>query len=91
MMQKEHYVNGQKTYEQVGDKLTYFFKDGNTKAEGTSINKLMQGEWKFYRETGHLWQIGTFKDNKKHGKWLRFDKAGNVEYEEIFKDGKIAK
>ena len=91
MMNKKLYANGQKTFEQVGDRLTYFLKDGKIKAEGTSVEGVMQGEWKFYRETGQLWQIGNFKDNQKHGKWLRYDKNDQLEYEEMFDVGKIAK
>lgn len=91
MMKNKQYVNGQKTFEQVGDTLTYFFKDGKIKAEGVSSNDVMQGEWKFYRESGQLWQVGTFKDNKKHGKWIRYDKQENLEYEETFENGKIIK
>lgn len=91
MMNKKQYTNGQKTFEQVGDTLTYFFKDGKIKAKGISIKGVMQGEWKFYRETGHLWQIGNFKDHQKHGKWLRYDKNDQLEYEEMFDNGKITK
>jgi len=91
MMKKKQYVNGQKTYEQVGDELTYFFKDGKIKAEGISINGLMQGEWKFYRESGQLWQVGNFKNHVKNGKWVRYDKQGNLDYEEVFENGKIIK
>lgn len=91
MMNKKQYVNGQKTYEKAGTKLIYFFKDGKIKAQGISINDLMQGEWKFYRESGALWQIGNFKDNQKHGKWVRYDKQGNLEYEENFNEGKQIK
>jgi antitoxin component YwqK of YwqJK toxin-antitoxin module len=89
MMKNKQYVNGQKTYELVGNKLTYFFKDGKVKAEGVAINDLMQGEWKFYRESAQLWQIGHFKDNKKHGRWVRYNKQGKLEYEETFENGKI--
>ena len=89
MMKDKQYVNGQKTYELVGDKLTYFFKDGKVKAKGVAINDLMQGEWKFYRESGQLWQVGHFKDNRKHGKWIRYNKQGDLEYEETFEQGKI--
>lgn len=91
MMNKKQYVNGQKTYEQVGDKLIYFFKDGKIKAEGISIKGLMQGEWKFYRESGQLWQVGNFLDNVKNGKWVRYDKQGHIEFEEVFKQGAIIK
>jgi antitoxin component YwqK of YwqJK toxin-antitoxin module len=51
----------------------------------------MQGEWNFNRESGQLWQVGNFKDNKKHGKWIRCDKQGHLEYEESFENGKIKK
>ncbi|MBD3631095.1 hypothetical protein [Cyclobacterium sp.] len=91
MMKNKEYVNGQKTYEQTGEKLTYFYKDGKVKAEGVSINGLMQGEWKFYRESGQLWQIGNFRDNEKHGNWIRYDKLGNLEYDKTFIKGKIKK
>ena len=91
MMKKKEYANGQKSYEQKGDTLTYFFKDGNVKAEGISINDVMEGEWKFYRESGQLWQVGNFKNGEKNGNWIRFDKEGNLEYEENFKGGKIVK
>jgi antitoxin component YwqK of YwqJK toxin-antitoxin module len=91
MMNKKEYVNGQKTFKQTGDRLTYYFKDGKVKAHGKSIYDVMQGEWKFYRETGQLWQVGNFKDNQKHGKWIRYDRQGNLEYEETFHEGKLKK
>ncbi|NHE56606.1 toxin-antitoxin system YwqK family antitoxin [Cyclobacterium plantarum] len=90
-MKNKEYVNGQKTFEQSGERLTYFYKDGKVKAEGASINGLMQGEWKFYRESGQLWQIGNFRDNEKHGNWIRYDKLGNLEYDKTFINGKIKK
>ncbi len=89
MMEKKEYANGQKTYKQKGDTLTYFFKDGKVKAEGISINDVMEGEWKFYRESGQLWQVGNFKNGEKNGNWIRFDKEGHTEYEEVFENGKI--
>ncbi len=90
-MRNDEYVNGQKTYEFVGNKLIYYYKNGNIKAEGISENGLMQGEWIFYRETGQLWQVGNFLDEKKNGTWLRYDKNGKLEYSENFVDNKIIK
>ncbi|GAB6155380.1 hypothetical protein JCM17380_41310 [Desulfosporosinus burensis] len=60
--------------------LTYFFKNGKVKAEGTFENELMIGEWKFYRETGQLWQVGNFENGKKNGIWIRYDKNNQLEY-----------
>ena len=34
-----------KTFEQAGEALTYFFKNGKIKAKGISINGIMKGEW----------------------------------------------
>jgi antitoxin component YwqK of YwqJK toxin-antitoxin module len=91
MQDKSHYTNGQKIFEQKGNVLTYFCKNGKIKAQGVSINSVMQGEWIFYRESGQLWQIGNFKDNKKHGSFIRYDKKNQIEYEETFDNGKIIK
>ena len=89
-MNKE-YVNGQKAFEQEGDILTYYFKNGKIKARGVSIVGVMQGEWIFYRETGQLWQVANFKDNQKHGSWIRYNRKDQIEYNEIFENGKIIK
>ena len=51
----------------------------------------MEGEWKFYRETGQLWQVGNFKEGQKHGFWIRYDRKGELEYQEKFKDGNLMK
>ena len=89
MTKNKEYSNGQKACEQKGDNLTYFFKKGKIKAEGFSINEIMAGEWKFYRETGQLWQVGNFNTGQKHGSWLRYEKKGKLEYEESFINGKL--
>lgn len=64
---KKNYANGQKAHELVGARLTYFFKIGNVKAAGLFVNDNMKGKWKFYRETGQLWQVGSFTKGKKNG------------------------
>lgn len=91
MINKKDYSNGQKVQELNGNKLTYFFKNGKVKAEGLLINDKMEGEWKFYRETGQLWQVGNFKNDMKNGTWLRYNKNNKLEYHETFKDNKIVK
>lgn len=77
MLKNKEYKNGQKTYELVGNRMTYYFKNGKVKAEGIYENNLMEGEWKFYRETGQLWQVGNFTNGKKNGTWIRYDKIDN--------------
>lgn len=90
MLDKKSYTNGQKSLELIGNKLTYFFKNGKVKAEGRYENDQMEGEWKFYRETGQLWQVGNFK-NGKNGFWVRYDRSNQLEYHETFEDDKIIK
>lgn len=89
MLDKKYYVNGQIAHELVGDLLTYFFKNGKVKAKGTFINGLMEEEWLFYRETGQLWQIGNFKNSKKNGSFIRYDRNDQAEYQETFENDKI--
>lgn len=91
MLDKKNYTNGQKSLELIGNKLTYFFKNGKVKAEGLYENDQMEGEWKFYRETGQLWQVGNFKNGKKNGFWVRYDRSNQLEYHETFEDDKIIK
>ena len=88
---KKVYKNGQAVFEQKGNVLTYYFKTGEIKAKGKSINSMMEGKWVFNRESGELWQIGNFKRNQKHGEWIRYDRKGKVEYQETFVDGKLVK
>lgn len=83
------YANGQKAFEQKGTTLTYYYKNGLVRAKGKSINGLMQGKWIFYRESGMLWGTGQFKDNQKHGLWVRYDRKGKEEYREKFAHGKL--
>ena len=91
MFDKKVYSNGQDVYKMEGDYLCYYYKDGNIKAKGLYINNLMEGEWKFFTETGIIWQVGSFKHGQKDGVWIRFDKGGEIIYNELFENKKIKK
>jgi antitoxin component YwqK of YwqJK toxin-antitoxin module len=91
MKDKTHYANGQKIFDQSDDLLTYYFKDGKVKAHGKSIDDVMIGEWRFFRESGDLWQVGHFSGGIKHGPWVRYDRNGELEYDETFENGKLMK
>ena len=91
MLHKNYFANGQIAHELVGDILTYFFKNGKVRAEGPFINGLMEEEWIFYRGTGGIWQIGNFKNGKKNGSWVRYDKNNQLDYQETFENDKIIK
>ena len=97
MAKKKHYMknkggtykNGQVISEHKGNTLTYYFKTGEIKAKGKSIDGVMEGKWVFNRESGQLWQIGHFRNNKKHGEFVRYDKSGSEEYRAKFENGKL--
>jgi antitoxin component YwqK of YwqJK toxin-antitoxin module len=91
MLDKKNYANGQNVHELDGTKMTYFFKNGKVKAEGLFVDNSMEGEWKFFRETGQLWQVGNFAKGKKNGSWVRYDKNDQLEYQENFENDKIIK
>ncbi|GAA4422776.1 hypothetical protein GCM10023188_00760 [Pontibacter saemangeumensis] len=91
MLTKKTYANGQKAHELEGTRLTYFFKNGKVKAEGDFDDDNMEGEWKFYRETGQLWQVSNFTKGKKNGFWVRYDRNGQLEYQEAFENDKRMK
>ncbi len=91
MFKKEEYANGQKVYAFDGNQLTYYYKNGQVKAQGVYEDDMMEGKWVFYREDGQLWQVGHFLQNEKHGSWVRYDKQGQVEFDETFEHGKQVK
>lgn len=87
----ETYVNGQKVTQQNGNILTYFFENGEIKAQGEFVNDVMRGQWIFNKKNGDLWQVGNFDDmGNKHGDWTIFNKDGSPQKEKTFKHGKVA-
>jgi len=91
MSANKQYANGQPMFRRTGDTYIHFLKNGKIKAKGKMISGRMEGEWIFNRLSGQLWQVGNFKHGQKHGNWLRYDKAGNLEYETEFDGGKLVK
>lgn len=88
----ETHNNGQAVSEQNGDILTYFFENGEIKAQGKQVDGNMQGKWIFNKKEGYLWQIGYFDDNgKQHGSWTVFNQDGSVQKEKHFEHGKQVK
>lgn len=87
----EVYNSGQKVSEQNGDILTYYFDNGEVKAQGKYVDGKMQGKWIFNKKEGYLWQIGYFnEDGVQHGSWIRYNADGSVQQEKHFKNGKAA-
>jgi antitoxin component YwqK of YwqJK toxin-antitoxin module len=91
MLGKVKYSNGQKIHSLESNILTYYFKNGTIKAVGNYVDDQMEGEWKFFRETGELWQVGSFSAGKKNGSWVRYDRKQTIEYKADFIDDKEQK
>jgi antitoxin component YwqK of YwqJK toxin-antitoxin module len=87
-MDSDRYANGQPKYELENGVMTHFYKDGDIRATGPFTDGAMEGEWKFYRDSGELWQVGSFKSNVKHGPFVRYRRDGSVEYDATFDNGK---
>jgi antitoxin component YwqK of YwqJK toxin-antitoxin module len=88
----EVYSNGQKVSEQNGDVLTYYFENGEIKAQGKYVNGKMQNKWIFNKKEGYLWQVGHFNESGvQHGKWTRYNPDGSVQQEKYFENGKVVK
>ena len=89
---EDSYTNGQKITEQKGVTLTYYFEDGTIKAQGKSVNGIMQDKWIFNKKEGYLWQVGHFNDEgKKHGSWVRYNSDGSVQNQAYFEQGQQIK
>lgn len=91
MEANETFANGQKQWEQSDDNRTYFYKNGKIRATGIYKNGMMEGEWIFYRESGQLWQVGQFLNSAKNGRFVRYNRSDELEYDENFANDKIVK
>lgn len=89
MLKKKVYSNGRKAYALEGEILTCYYKNGKIKASGPFVGDKMEGEWRFYRETGQLRQIGNYVNNRKHGPFVRYNRNDQVEFQEIFENNKV--
>jgi antitoxin component YwqK of YwqJK toxin-antitoxin module len=88
MKNSGHYLNGQIISDQKGDTLTYYFENGDIKAQGKCVEGIFQGKWIFNKKEGYLWQVGNFdNDGRKHGPWIRYNRDGSVETSQIFEHG----
>lgn len=71
----------------IGELLTYHYKNGATKAKGPYRNGKKEGKWRFYSNTGRLWQTGNYVNDRKNGKWVVYDNNGEYEYSKEYQDG----
>lgn len=68
--------------------LVQNYSNGRTKCELNIVNGLIQGEVKFYYETGEMHEVGVYKDGMRQGTWMEYSKEGKVKGVAFFKDDK---
>lgn len=67
-----------------GSAYTIFYKDGKYKvSEGKEVNRLYEGEWKYYHENlPDIMTIENYKAGKLHGKRIVYYRGSGVKGEE---------
>ena len=57
---------------------TYFYQNGNKWSEQFIVNEQRNGKYAYYFNTGEIKYLGYYKDGKKVGDWLTYNKSGTV-------------
>jgi len=85
----ENYTTGVKTSK-------WEMNDDDKNRLDTSVDKYrvynddrLNGEWKFYNESGKCIEIGNFKNDKKDGEWTYYFDNGQIEKVQLWDDGNL--
>lgn len=71
---------------------THYYNNGVIRATGmVDSSGRKQNQWVHYRRTGHLWQVGYYKDDIKNGPYVKIKAGGDIDSVEFFKMGKLSK
>ncbi len=62
--------------ENLSQKIVKIFNAGFLYKEGVIENQMMEGNWKTYYPNGIIINITQYKNDKKDGESLEFDKGG---------------
>ena len=60
------------------EKKTEYWKNNNKKGEGTVVDGMKDGKWRFWYEDGSKWCEGTYKNDKQTGQWTYWHINGKV-------------
>ena len=58
------------------------------RAEGGYRDGAFDGAFKLFHPSGGVKEIGAYRAGKAHGRFVRWDEAGNVAKEAVFEDGR---
>ena len=90
-MEDRFHANGQPARVIRDGVMTDYYKDAGLRAQGPVADGKMQGEWRFWRKTGELWQVCGFMDDLQHGELIRYARDGSVELRQWFDMGRKRK
>lgn len=78
-------------YSELGDTAyaEMYHENGKNAAVGRYINKIKDGEWKYFDEEGRLINLETLKMEVKHGAFKTFYLDGKVYEEKNYEDGQL--
>lgn len=85
------YSSGQELSAKVGIWHHEYFENGAIKAVGIIEDGNKEGEWRFYRKNGLVWQIVNYHQGIKNGLCTRYDAKGNRSFMENFVGGVVRK
>jgi antitoxin component YwqK of YwqJK toxin-antitoxin module len=66
-----------------------FYENGQSQGKVNIEEAYLNGESVYFYENGKVFKKGYWKNDLKHGHWLTFDENSNLEYTEIFDNGKF--
>ena len=72
--------------EKHGNTIRYF-TTGEKQFEGTYVNGIGEGEYKWYFKSRNIDTIGTVKNDEWVGKFIKYYENGNIEQEVIWVGG----
>ena len=68
-------------------KVIRYFTTGEKQYEGTYVNGIVEGEWRWYFKSGNIDRIGINKGDDWDGKFTKYYENGNIEQEIIWVGG----
>lgn len=82
-------LNGQTEDFFEGFYVQTYYKNGELKSQGNTIDNKKNGIWKFYYQSGEIKSEGNFKNDRLHGIWKLYYKNGELEEKKTWKNGVI--
>lgn len=83
----QYYKNGnKKSFVQVTGVCYEWYESGQKSGEYYYKNNIPHGKYTYWYENKQTWQMGTYNEGNKIGKWITFFENSKVKKEEVFED-----